>query len=352
VRIFGSRSARRAGARTSHDPGTAAGNGATPGGLLAQVDELMRQNREGRDPDVERRLVRVRHEAFEELDRSSPAGPVHRQPRDAAPIQQGVPVVMPEGLSSDSVSDAILSRGCVHVPGFISRERAEELASGIDRVFTAFDARANGSASDAADAWYQPFELPPSWNPGLRRKWNRDSEAIWAADSPRLLFELLDMYERLGMRTVISSLLDERPILSMNKSVLRRVSPGGGGDWHQDGSFLGADIRSLNVWLALSECGRDAPGMDLVPRRLERIVETGTEGANFEWTVSPAVVERAAGGAGVTRPIFQAGDALLFDHLCLHRTASDPSMSRPRYAIETWFFAPSTYPADQIPLVF
>jgi hypothetical protein len=52
------------------------------------------------------------------------------------------------------------------------------------------------------------------------------------------------------------------------------------------------------------------------------------------------------------RPVFEPGDVLLFDDLFLHRTAVDPAMTRDRYAIETWFFAPSAYPAGQIPLVF
>ena len=34
------------------------------------------------------------------------------------------------------------------------------------------------------------------------------------------------------------------------------------------------------------------------------------------------------------------------------RTAADPAMTEPRYAIESWFFAPSRYPDDQVPLVF
>ena len=92
--------------------------------------------------------------------------------------------------------------------------------------------------------------------------------------------------------------------------------------------------------------------MDLVPKRLEEIAETGTEGANFDWSVSPAVVERVAAPEGTVRPEFKAGDALLFDHLNLHRTAADPSMTRDRYAIETWFFAPSVYPEKQVPLAF
>ncbi len=50
-------------------------------------------------------------------------------------------------------------------------------------------------------------------------------------------------------------------------------------------------------------------------------------------------------------PHFRAGDAMLFDML-LHRTAVGPEMTRERYAMETWLFAPSTYPDGQIPVVY
>ena len=137
--------------------------------------------------------------------------------------------------------------------------------------------------------------------------------------------------------------------------------------WHQDGAFMGADIRSLNVWLSLSHCGDDAPGLDVVARRLDQIVPTGTDGAYMDWNVGPGMVERVAQGS-VTRPIFEAGDALIFDHMLLHRTAVDASMVRDRYAIESWFLAPSTYasmmgigggvvsagvtPRDQLPMLY
>ena len=51
------------------------------------------------------------------------------------------------------------------------------------------------------------------------------------------------------------------------------------------------------------------------------------------------------------RPLFAPGDVLLFDHLFLHRTASEPTMTDTRYAIESWFFAPSAYPEKQVPIV-
>ena len=122
------------------------------------------------------------------------------------------------------------------------------------------------------------------------------------------------------------------------------------GDWHQDGAFLGAGIRTVNVFLSLSPCGEAAPGLDVVPRRVDHIVETGTHGAWFDWSVGPELVERIAADAGVVRPIFEAGDALLFDELFLHQTASDPAMPKPRFAVESWFFGASAFPADYAPV--
>jgi len=65
----------------------------------------------------------------------------------------------------------------------------------------------------------------------------------------------------------------------------------------------------------------------------------------------PAFAEVAA-GTPVARPVFGPGDALLFDHLLLHRTAVSPGMTRDRYAIESWFFAPSAFPVGQLPLLY
>jgi hypothetical protein len=90
--------------------------------------------------------------------------------------------------------------------------------------------------------------------------------------------------------------------------------------------------------------------MDLVPRRLDAIAPAGTEGAAFDWSVSQAVAEEAAGPAGIVRPIFAPGDVLLFDELFLHATAAEPGMTEPRYAVECWFFGPSAYPDGYAPL--
>jgi hypothetical protein len=102
----------------------------------------------------------------------------------------------------------------------------------------------------------------------------------------------------------------------------------------------------------MSHCGDVAPGLDVVPKRFEETVPTGTDDAVFPWSVAPRVAEEAAGEEGVIRPIFEPGDALIFDELCLHSTAVESSMTEPRYALECWFFGPSAFPDDYVPLAY
>lgn len=322
--------------------------------LHDRIDEEMQRVREERDAEAMRRLLRLRHRGFEELERDATFSNGDHAARDFE-VRQGLPVLEPDALEPDAIRAAILTYGCLHIPGLVDTDRVEELKTGIDAAFDScrrYEEEQDAGGEPEADQWYEPFKPGPGYTLGGGRKWNRSGGAIWAADSPRMIFELTDTFERLGMRELVGGYLGERPALSMNKTVLRRARPGkGGADWHQDGAFLGPEIRSLNVWLSLSHCGRDAPGMDMIPRRLAGIVETGGEGANFDWSVGQVEAERAAGEAGIVRPLFAPGDALLFDHVFLHRTASEPTMTQTRYAIESWFFAPSAYPDQQVPLV-
>ncbi len=71
---------------------------------------------------------------------------------------------------------------------------------------------------------------------------------------------------------------------------------------------------------------------------------TATDEAMFDNMVSQRMAEQAAGDTPILRPIFEPGDALLFDELFLHKTGSDPSMPKPRFAIESWFFGASGFP--------
>ena len=66
------------------------------------------------------------------------------------------------------------------------------------------------------------------------------------------------------------------------------------GRWHQDGAFLGEHIRAFNCWLALTPCGTDAPGLDIVPKRFDHIVPN--DGARYDWAISDQAVAAASAG--------------------------------------------------------
>ena len=324
---------------------------------LEQIERLTEENRRRPDPKRESRILRARHRAFAEIDRSAPdSAPEMLSEALVAPgaweLEAGLPSVPAGNLSAELIRAAFLEYGSLLVRGLVPAERARELIAGIDQAFEARDAFLGGAAAADTRPWFEPFKPDPEYLKG-EIDWNRTSAgggSVWAADSPRMMFELLETFAEAGTDRVIADYLGERPVLSMKKSVLRRVTRDSGTSWHQDGAFLGEGLRTLNVWLALNRCGDVAPGMDVVPKRLDEIVPTGTEGAMFDWAVADQLVDELAEGEP-SRPIFEPGDALLFDHLCMHRTASEPTMTEQRYATETWCFAGSTYPAQQVPLV-
>ncbi len=321
------------------------------GQILDAVDLLHVANGAARHDDVENRLAQLRNRAFEALDKAPgfPTWPMPVDDVDTGPAR--IPSITPGELTAEGVRRAILSHGCVHVPGLLSPEQVAGFVAGIDHVL-ALRKELEGQPLVGRGSWLSALPLPPERAALLARKWVAGDGGGLMCDSPRLLEQVLSTYEEAGLKDLLTAYLGERPVLSANKGTLRRARLQGGTDWHQDGAFLGDDIRTLNVWVTLTDCGTDAPTMDIVPKRFDHIVETGSGGAIFDWAVGPAVVETLSVEAPVVRPQFRAGDCMLFDDMLLHRTALSPEMTRTRHALEAWFFAPSSYPSGQVPIVW
>jgi hypothetical protein len=322
------------------------------GQLIDAARLLCEMNRTSRNARIEAHLVSLRHRAFRALDRTPPATVPARVV--AEPTSELLVPHDMDSMTPSTLRQSLARHGCAWIRGLIKPERADGLVRDIDEIFSMFDARNAGKRSETLP-WYEPFEPEEgAYRVGGRRKWVRASGAIWTADSPRMLAELCELLSDTGVGDLVTACLGERPALSANKCTIRRVPIDTDTNWHQDGAFLGTDVRTMNVWLALSDCDMDSPGLEIVPCRFDDVLPTGTQGAIFDWSVSPEIVVEAAQARGVSsfEPAFQAGDALLFDQLLLHRTAIRPGMTRERYALETWLFAPSSYPEGQIPLVY
>ena len=210
--------------------------------------------------------------------------------------------------------------------------------------------RALGAAGgETTPGYYEPFQFAGPYR-APARSWIEKGGALLAIDSPTLAFDLMELYASGRVPELVAGYLGEMPVISAQKTTLRKLEPSVTGAWHQDGSFMG-DVRSLNLWISLSHCGVDAPSLDIVPRRLDVLVPTGTYdlGTSLEHQVSQQAAEEAAGDAAIVRPIFRPGDAVFFDELCLHQTGADTNMSKTRFAIESWFFAGSAFAGDYAP---
>ena len=320
------------------------------------IDLLRAANALAPSPELEKTLVRARHLAFEELEGEVGVAQWPPSYPDLTPDVAGLPEVDSSELTTEALGSALVNHGALIVRNLVPEGAVAPLVEGIDRAFDAYDEWFESGDREYTTEWFSDFKPEGAFHGQMVPKgWVREGGGVYTADSPRMVYQVTEAFEAANLRDVLTGYMGERPALSVKKNTLRRVPTDmKAADWHQDGAFLGEGIRSVNVWLPLTRCGGDAPtaGLDLVPARMDRVLETGTEGAWFDWSVGPGVVERVSQDAKVIRPEFAAGDALLFDDLFLHRTGVAESMEFERYAVESWFFAPSVYPDKQIPLVF
>lgn len=283
--------------------------------------------------------LQLRREAFVRAGAREPAsGPWPPRTDTRLPADSGLPEVTAAELDLDTLVAGVRNHGALIVRGLFEARTCDVLREQIDAVMTAFEAHAqdprwNTPLSDLAgeplSQQYRDVNFDPTGRP--------------VADSPEVAAFLFREYERIGLPDLASAYLGERAAVTLEKWTLRRVPPGGTASWHQDGAFLGAERRTLNLWVALNDCGRDASGLDVVAKRFDVIVPTGTEGAYFHWDVAPDVVDAERGTDPIVSPVFAPGDAVFFDQFLLHRTGLG-DFTKDRYALESWFFTPSSYP--------
>jgi Phytanoyl-CoA dioxygenase (PhyH) len=317
--------------------------------LREEIIRLHVANRAHPDPATERRLLWLRHLAGISALDSAGGEPEHpaADPSRLPAFAGGLPAVPATQVTPALLRAGILRDGALLVRGLVPGDQARDFADQIERAFRERDRFDEGQT--AADGYYEEFTPHARFDPYLGRPWIKMGGGVYAADSPKLSFQTSEILHAAGVVELVSGYLGEPALMSVHKSTLRRADPSVPGAWHQDGAFMGP-VRALNLWLALSRCGDVAPGLDVAPVRLDDYVTTKTEEATLEMQVSQKRAEAAAGERGVLRPLFEPGDALLFDELFLHQTGSDPVMRKPRYALECWFFGGSGFPAAYAPM--
>lgn len=315
--------------------------------LLDQIRRLTEHRRSVGDPDDERELLRLRNQAGIRRLQAANGGVSFAKPSATLPGGGDLPEFSRDQLTPELLRAAILRDGCMLVRGLIGRDDAEQVAELIDRAFAERDRHDAGEPHDSS--LYDEFVPDPRYGQELARAWIKEGGGVLAVDSPRLSFMLGELLADAGMPRLVNGYLGEPALTTAQKTTLRKAEPSIPGGWHQDGKFMGP-VRSLNLWLSLSRCGDEAPSLDIIPRRIDEFITTQTDEAMLDYMISQRIAEDAAGETGILRPIFEPGDALLFDDMFVHKTGSDPDMPKPRYALEHWFFGASGFPREYAPL--
>jgi hypothetical protein len=328
------------------------------GGDYRSAISLLEQAGTYDDYPLAQRLIELRIQAYSKMQWPEPHDnwpPAHDN-RFAA--ISGFPEVAAAELDVGALKAGILGKGGLIVRGLMDPARIEEMRENIDRVLQARVDSGNEVPGAGSNPWYQRSPSvqggPVQFRGGERYT---TIGSVWSVDSPPVTFQLIDYYRKIGIPELLTSYFGEAPVLSVRKWVVRCAAPNNGASsgWHQDGYFLGdaSAIRTANLWIALTDCGgdADAPGLEIVGGGERTIYETGTRGSPFNWTVGQELVDEIAQTNPVQCPRFNAGDALFFDHFNLHRTGFGLNHTKNRYAIESWFFAGSTAPIKQQPVV-
>ena len=120
--------------------------------------------------------------------------------------------------------------------------------------------------------------------------------------------------------------------------------------WHQDGALgfdfaVGGDAavpddavpRMVTCWVALTPCGIDAPGLELVTDHVGRMLSPTQ--------LTDVAIEQQWPTSRRTRPALEVGDVVVFTGDVLHRTHVSAAMTRTRTSIELRGF-----PGDAIPV--
>lgn len=310
-------------------------------GDMRAVRSLLEQVEASAAPEYRARVeLQLRHEAFRRAAaRSSSAT---WPPTTDSSLSGYLPEIDASQLDVDILIAGVRTHGALLVRGLFADQTCAELRGMIDAAMAAHAESPSGGDSRFNTPLCNVSGEPLS--PEFRRV-NFDDGGRPTADCPAAAATVLAEFERIGIPDLVAGYLGEQPALSLEKWTLRRVPPDANSSWHQDGAFLGEEKHTVNMWVALSECGERASGLDIVARRFDHIVPTGTEGAYFYWDVAPDVVEAERCENPVVSPVFSPGDAVFFDQFLLHRTGIKPDLSEDRYALESWFFTPSSFPS-------
>lgn len=247
-------------------------------------------------------------------------------------------------VTAEQFQDALQRHSVILLRNAVSPERVQFMRQLVVNVYNEYDRlmpRRMAGEDVSGEAHYTSptlwNDLTPAWFNNFRKY-----GSILLAYNPMASEEVVQTISQFSFLPFVETFLGGTPMLGLNPSSVRMGDPFAGGRclFHQDGQFLGGPgIKTLNTWVALDDCGVDAPGVEVIPQRVSDILTSGSDGVDMAWEITDDTVFGRFGGRQASwAPQMNAGDVLAFDQMNVHRTHITAGMNRLRYALECWMF--------------
>lgn len=234
--------------------------------------------------------------------------------------------------STQQIADALREYGCVLVRGIIPLPIVEKAHR---RMHEAFMLR---------EEQFRTNTLPSDFDRGLIGYGN---VLISDLDQPesRIYSGLMELVAYSGMVPILKDYFADQLAFPLHLCLPRRqgvnciAQPT---PFHQDASFYEAFLEGtyhlVNAWVPLMPCGRDAPALEFLPRKLDEMLDPERRADDdFYGAIhlpEREIYARFGGRDAFWRPEFQPGDILFMTSNTVHRTHQLPTMQRTRYSIE------------------
>ena len=298
------------------------------GELFEEIDELTARNLESRDPELERRIRHLRHLAGMRLLDEAPADPITcPPPREALKSSRSCRRCRRRSSTRRSFCGRRSSTGgCLLVRGPDAARRGASPRR-RDRPRLRGPQGAPGGRTPPP-GYYEEIAPEPGFSVIEPRSGSRTGGAC-SPSTPRGAVRLPQRLREGRPAEVIADYLGERPALSARSPPCASRPPTCPANGTRTARFLG-DVRAHERLALAVSLRRRRPGTR--PRSPAASIDFVARGARMRSSTGPpprSVAEEAAGERGSMRPIFEPGDALLFDDLFLHQTAADPRCRTP-----------------------
>ncbi|MCX2974687.1 hypothetical protein EYC87_13925 [Halieaceae bacterium IMCC8485] len=293
--------------------------------MIDNIKEMSAKNRVARAADLEQELLSLRIRGGEALRKNcSNLQPMRPNYRDLFPQENGLLEISAAEFGVSQLAAGLLYQGCLLVRGLYSLKQVERLL---------------------AVAESQEYA-------------NREDNGPLGCTA-HTLFDLLEVYRECGLLDVVREYLDGEPLLFGERTKLRHHRADrdkfAAIPWHQDVNFFGQKSYGVNCWAAVTSCGVDNPGLNIIPRRIEERLGWAEGKGIAPLDYGRAMPEELF--AEVTRhhaPVnieLEPGDAVFLDEMSVHQTALKPWKLREQIVTISWFFRASGFPEWGTPLI-